>query len=63
MTLIARYAKFAVAAIGVAATVLTALNVHAAWVPVVVAAATALGVGAVPNKPGPAAPPAAPSAR
>lgn len=49
--MITRYAKAITAAIGAAATVVTALNVHAAWVPVLLAAATALGVYATPNKP------------
>jgi hypothetical protein len=50
MKSLAKYAKSITAAIGVAATVLTALNVHTTWVAAVVAAATALGVYAVPNK-------------
>ncbi len=57
------YAKaitgLAVAAVGAAATVVTALDVHATWVPVLLAVATALGVGGgvagVPNKPRPGA--------
>ena len=47
---IREYAKALTAAAGVAATLVTALNLHATWVPVVLAVATALGVGAVPNK-------------
>lgn len=50
MKTIAQYAKAAIAALGLAASVLTALNVHAPWVSAVIAAATALGVYAVPNK-------------
>lgn len=51
MNRITEYAKTLVAAAGAAASVLTALNVHAPWVSAVAAAATALGVYAVPNKP------------
>lgn len=50
MNRITEYAKTLVAAVGAAASVLTALNVHAPWVSAVVALATALGVYAVPNK-------------
>lgn len=50
---IARYAKAIVAAIGLAASVATALGLHAAWVPILVAAATALGVERIPNAPKP----------
>ena len=48
---IGRYWKTITAAVGVAASVVTALNIHATWVPVLLAAATALGVYAVPNTP------------
>lgn len=44
-------AKFIVADIGLAATLVTAWGVHAPWVSTLVAVATALGVYAVPNKP------------
>lgn len=47
---LAQYAKAAVAAVGVTATVVVALNVHATWADAIVAVATALGVYAVPNK-------------
>ncbi len=48
---LAKYAKSIVAALGVAATALTAMNIHATWVTAVVAAATALGVYGVKNRP------------
>jgi hypothetical protein len=49
-TKVREYAKFLTAAVGAAATIVTVLDVHATWVPVVLAVATALGVGAVPNR-------------
>jgi len=45
----AQYSKFIVAAVGVAATVVTQMNVQASWVPILIAVATALGVYGVPN--------------
>lgn len=47
---LAKYAKAITAAVGVAATVATALNVNTSWISVVIAIATALGVYTVPNK-------------
>ncbi|HEX7995898.1 MAG TPA: hypothetical protein VF506_18415 [Streptosporangiaceae bacterium] len=45
-----KYAKTVVAVIGAAAAILTEYNVHAQWVPAVIALATALGVYGVTNK-------------
>lgn len=53
LTHLAQYAKALVAVIGLAASVATALGLHAAWVPILIAAATAAGVYAAPNQPKP----------
>lgn len=50
MAKLGKYAKFIVAAVGAAASIVTEYNVHAQWVPALLAAATALGVLTVPNK-------------
>jgi len=51
MSKIGQYWKFAVAALGAAATICVTLGVHNTAATVIVSAATALGVLAVPNKP------------